>query len=38
MLHDSTDDDDEVAENHGGASGQQPVSLIYNSIFKIKIL
>jgi hypothetical protein len=38
MLHDSTDDEEEVAENSGGeAFGQQQVSPIHNSIFQIKI-
>jgi hypothetical protein len=38
MLHDSTDDDEDVAENHEGMGGQQPVSFIHtNLMFKIQI-
>jgi len=36
MLHDSTDEED-VAENHEGVGGQQPVSFIINLMFKIQI-
>jgi hypothetical protein len=34
MLHDSTDEDEEIGDPDRGATGQQPVRSIHNSIIK----